>query len=94
MALYRRGLRLIRQKPEEARYDFTLYLRHFFRHPKMGGGLSVRDFATIEYMMRRGSKMLGDFYENPSTKRISLSSSVKKEMEELGLAAWRRPSSS
>ena len=42
----------------------------------MGGGLSVRDFTTIEYMMRRGSKMLEDIYENPSTKRISLSHTV------------------
>ena len=94
MALYRRGLRLIRAKPDEAKHDFTMYLRHFFRHPRMGGGLSVRDFATIEYMMRRGSKMLEDIYENPSTKRVSLSPSVKREMEELGLAAWRRSSPS
>ncbi|AYO43930.1 hypothetical protein DNF11_2980 [Malassezia restricta CBS 7877] len=90
MSLYRRGLRLIRTKPEASRFDFTLYLRHFFRHPHMGGGLSVRDFATIEYMMRRASRMMEDVYENPSTKRIALSPAVRQEMHDLGLSSWRR----
>ena len=58
----------------------------------MGGGLSVRDFTKIEYMMRRGSKMLEDIYENPSTKRISLSHTVLQDMHALGLASWwKRP---
>lgn len=78
---------LIRQS---SRFDFTLYLRHFFRHPEMGGGLSVRDFATIEYMMRRASRMIEDVYDNPSTKRISLSPAVQQEMQDLGLGGWRR----
>lgn len=100
MSLYRRGLRLTRTKPEvcilgslrqqASRFDFTLYLRHFFRHPHMGGGLSVRDFATIEYMMRRASRMMEDVYENPSTKRIALSPAVRQEMHDLGLSSWRR----
>ena len=100
MSLYRRGLRLIRTKPEvcmlgslrqqASRFDFTLYLRHFFRHPQMGGGLSVRDFATIEYMMRRASRMMEDVFENSSTKRISQSPAVRQEMQDLGLSSWRR----
>lgn len=75
---------------QASRYDFLLYLRHFFRHPSMGGGVSVRDFATVEYMMRRGNKMLEDIYENPSTKRIRLSPAVLDDMHELGLSAYRR----
>lgn len=77
---------------QESRYDFTLYLRHFFRHPSMGGGLSKRDFTTIEYMMRRATKMLDDIFENPSTRRVRLSDSAIQDMQQLGLAHRRHPS--
>ncbi|SHO79729.1 Similar to S.cerevisiae protein SDH6 (Mitochondrial protein involved in assembly of succinate dehydrogenase) [Malassezia sympodialis ATCC 42132] len=90
MALYRRGLRLIRTKPEDSRYDFTLYLRHFFRHPSMGGGLSKRDFTTVEYMMRRANKMLDEIFANPSARRVRLGAPVLEEMHKLGLAHRRR----
>ena len=52
--------------------------------------ISVRDFATIEYMMRRASRMMEDVFENSSTKRISLSPAVRQEMQDLGLSSWRR----
>ncbi|WFD34967.1 hypothetical protein MCUN1_001813 [Malassezia cuniculi] len=72
IALYRRGIRSIRSKPAESKFDFTLYLRHYFRHPQMGGGLSKRDFAAIDYMGRRGIKMLEDLFEDPDVKSIRL----------------------
>ena len=50
----------------------------------------MRDFATIEYMMRRASRMMEDVFENSSTKRISLSPAVRQEMQDLGLSSWRR----
>lgn len=56
----------------------------------MGGGLSKRDFTTIEYMMRRGTKMLDDMFANPSTRRVRLGASVLEEMHKLGLAHRRR----
>ncbi|WFD32575.1 hypothetical protein MSPP1_003623 [Malassezia sp. CBS 17886] len=93
MALYRRGLRLVRAKPEAARHDFTLYLRHFFRHPNMGGGVSVRDFTTVEYMMRRAQKMLDDVFANQQTRRVQLAPTVREEMAQLGLAHARRSAS-
>ncbi|WFC95836.1 hypothetical protein MBRA1_002490 [Malassezia brasiliensis] len=86
-ALYRKGLRLIRTKPEDARHEFLLYLRHFFRHPHQGGGISKRDFTTVEYMMRRGSRMIESFFANPNTKHVQLSGPVLQEMEALGLAS-------
>lgn len=76
---------------QEARRDFTLYLRHFFRHPKMGGGVSVRDFATVEYMGRRAGKMIESLFESPSVKNIKLAPGIEEEMVGLGLAHGRRP---
>lgn len=90
IALYRRGIRSIRNKPEESRHGFTMYLRHYFRHPQMGGGLSVRDFAAIDYMGRRGTKMLEEMFENPEVKRVNLAPRVVDEMRQLGLAYGRR----
>lgn len=52
--------------------SFLLYLRHAFRSPSGGGGLRKRDFGAIEYMLRRGDKMIGDVLEERGTKSISL----------------------
>lgn len=92
IALYRRGLRSIRAKPAENKHDFTVYLRHYFRHPQMGGGLSVRDFAAIDYMGRRGTKMVEELFEDPEVKNIRLAPRVLDEMRALGLAHGRRNS--
>lgn len=59
----------------------------------MGGGLRVRDFAAIEHMMRRATKLLDSIYENPQAKRIQLSAAQKEDMHALGLAGRRRPRS-
>ncbi|EPQ29194.1 uncharacterized protein PFL1_03481 [Pseudozyma flocculosa PF-1] len=88
LALYRKGLRCIRTKPVETRYNFTLYLRHFFRHPDMGGGLTRRDISAIEYMMRRGRRLVEDTFEPPGIRDVSLPSPTRQQMHDLGLAAW------
>ena len=53
----------------------------------MGGGISKRDFTTVEYMMRRGSRMIEEFFANPNAKGVQLAKPVLQEMEEHGLAA-------
>ncbi|PWN95286.1 hypothetical protein FA09DRAFT_288958, partial [Tilletiopsis washingtonensis] len=72
MALYRRGLRAIRSKPEATRPNFHAYLRHAFRHPSMGGGVRARDFSAIDYLMRRGTRMMEDVFESRGVKDIGL----------------------
>ena len=42
----------------------------------MGGGLSKRDFTTVEYMMRRANKMLDEIFANPSARRVRLGAPV------------------
>ena len=75
---------------QPAQFSFLLYLRHFFRHPKMGGGVSKRGITTIEYLMRRASRMYEDIYASPGVKNVSLSSAIVEEMKQLGLAArWK-----
>ncbi|PWN18976.1 hypothetical protein BCV69DRAFT_272908 [Microstroma glucosiphilum] len=80
--LYRRGLRAIRAKPEASQPSFLLYLRHAFRSPSGGGGLRKRDFGAIEYMLRRGDKMIGDVLEEKGTKSISLPRGASEWWEE------------
>ncbi|CAO1620634.1 unnamed protein product [Parajaminaea phylloscopi] len=70
--LYRRGLRSIRYKPEPSQPSFLLYLRHAFRSPSGGGGIRRRDFSAIDYMLRRGSKMIEDIFEQQGVKKISV----------------------
>ncbi|PWN53266.1 hypothetical protein IE53DRAFT_310518 [Violaceomyces palustris] len=89
-ALYRKGLRSIRSKPEENRPNFLLYLRHFFKHPNMGGGLTRRDFSAIEYMKRRCDKMLDEVFLHPGVKDIRLPPQTEREMSRLGLDFYRR----
>ncbi|CAO1618269.1 unnamed protein product [Jaminaea pallidilutea] len=70
--LYRRGLRALRQKPEESQPAFLLYLRHAFRAPAGGGGIAKRDFSAIEYMKRRADKMLEAIFEAKGVKKVGL----------------------
>ncbi|EST08923.1 hypothetical protein PSEUBRA_001240 [Kalmanozyma brasiliensis GHG001] len=90
LALYRRGLRIIKTKEQEHRRDFTIYLRYFFKHPSWGGGLKRRDFAQIEYMHRKTSRLLDTTFEPKSVKHINLPKDIEKDMQELGQAHWRR----
>ncbi|CBQ68843.1 conserved hypothetical protein [Sporisorium reilianum SRZ2] len=90
LALYRRGLRMIKTKEQEHRRDFTIYLRYFFKHPSWGGGLRRRDFSQIEYMQRKTARLLETTFEPKSVKHINLPKDIEKDMQELGLAHWRR----
>ncbi|SPO27794.1 related to protein involved in the assembly of the mitochondrial succinate dehydrogenase complex [Ustilago trichophora] len=90
LALYRQGLRMIKTKEQEHRRDFTIYLRYFFKHPSWGGGLRRRDFAQIEYMQRKTARLLETTFEPKSVKHINLPKDIEKDMQELGLAHWRR----
>ncbi|CAO1613044.1 unnamed protein product [Sympodiomycopsis kandeliae] len=71
-ALYRKGLRAIRHKPEESQPSFLLYLRHAFKSPSGGGGLSKRQFSAIEYMIRRGTKMVDEIFVEKGVKKINV----------------------
>ncbi|KAL1934992.1 hypothetical protein VTP01DRAFT_4132 [Rhizomucor pusillus] len=65
--LYRACFRAARQKPAENRPRFYAYIRREFRaHP-----IRKNDFATIEYMLRRGQKQL-ETYGSPSIQDIHL----------------------
>ncbi|ETS64445.1 hypothetical protein PaG_00901 [Moesziomyces aphidis] len=90
LALYRRGLRMIKTKEQEHRRDFTIYLRYFFKHPSWGGGLRRRDFAQIEYMQRKTARLLETTFEPKSVKHINLPKDIEQDMHQLGLAHWRR----
>ncbi|GAK68144.1 uncharacterized protein PAN0_043c6378 [Moesziomyces antarcticus] len=89
LALYRRGLRMIKTKEQEHRRDFTIYLRYFFKHPSWGGGLRRRDFAQIEYMQRKTARLLETTFEPKSVKHINLPKDIEQDMHQLGLAHWR-----
>ncbi|KAJ1596832.1 hypothetical protein NDA11_001875 [Ustilago hordei] len=90
LALYRKGLRMIMTKEQEHRRDFTIYLRYFFKHPSWGGGLRRSDFSQIEYMQRKTTRLLETTFEPKSVKHINLPHDIEKDMQELGLAHWRR----
>ncbi|GAC99792.1 hypothetical protein PHSY_007395 [Pseudozyma hubeiensis SY62] len=90
LALYRKGLRMIKTKEQEHRRDFTIYLRYFFKHPSWGGGLRRRDFSQIEYMQRKTSRLLDTTFAPKSVKHINLPKDIEADMQEFGLAHWRR----
>ncbi|KAF8305647.1 hypothetical protein DL93DRAFT_2089305 [Clavulina sp. PMI_390] len=63
LALYRRALRMTRTKPPATRTKFLTYVTYtFHRNAKL---VSPREFSTIEYMIRQGTKQL-EMYENPA----------------------------
>lgn len=57
---------------QATRPNFHAYLRHAFRHPSMGGGVRARDFSAIDYLMRRGTRMMEDVFESRGVKDIGL----------------------
>lgn len=59
-------------RAQASRPSFLLYLRHAFRHPSLGGGLRKRDFSAIEYMLRRGERMVSEVFEDVGVKRVGL----------------------
>ncbi|KAK4047453.1 hypothetical protein OIV83_005365 [Microbotryomycetes sp. JL201] len=68
---YKRFLRMIRSKPIDARPAWYQFVAHQFRHKDLGGGLRKMDVGAIEYLLRRGDKMLEGF-ERPGTKSVSV----------------------
>jgi succinate dehydrogenase assembly factor 1 len=79
LALYRTSLRAIRAKPEvfqsivrsesqEHQGNWLLFVRREFRRYE---GVSKKDFATIEYLLRKGRKTL-ETYSQPGIKDIQI----------------------
>ncbi|KAK9467040.1 hypothetical protein V1512DRAFT_261789 [Lipomyces arxii] len=68
LGLYRKCLREVRKKPENARTNFLIFTRRQFE-PHLS--LSKSDFATIEYLMRKGNQML-ETYSNPGVRNVSV----------------------
>ena len=79
LALYRTSLRAIRTKPEvfqsivrsepqEHQSHWLLFVRREFRRYE---DVSKKDFATIEYLLRKGRKTL-ETYSQPGIKDIQI----------------------
>ncbi|KAG0164096.1 hypothetical protein DFQ30_010517 [Apophysomyces sp. BC1015] len=65
--LYRDCLRAARLKPKENRPHFYAYIRREFK----AHNIRKSDFATIEYMLRRGKRQL-ETYSSPNIQDIHL----------------------
>lgn len=61
---------LQRYPVQETRSNWYQFVAHQFRSEALGGGIKKRDTATIEYMIRRGKKML-DQYEHPGVRDVA-----------------------
>jgi len=77
LRLYRRSLKLVASKPLETRHHWFQFVSHQFRSAELGGGLKKRDTASIEYMLRRGTKML-EQYESKGVRDVNLPQSDKR----------------
>jgi succinate dehydrogenase assembly factor 1 len=53
---------------QEHRPAWFQFVAHQFRDPSLGGGLRRKDVAGIEYLLRRGEKMLESYKGNSVTK--------------------------
>lgn len=62
---------------QETRSHWFQFISHQFRSSGLGGGLKKRDTASIEYMMRRGTKML-EQYESKAVRDVSLPQSDRR----------------
>lgn len=66
LSLYRQCLRAARQKPASTRAHFQAFARHEFdKHIK----LDKKDFSTIEFLLRKGSRQL-ETYSAPNITNI------------------------
>ncbi|CAG8982870.1 hypothetical protein HYALB_00002886 [Hymenoscyphus albidus] len=66
LALYRKCLRESRKKPIDTRSHFESYARAEFQKSL---ALDKKDFAAIEYLMRKGQRQL-EMYSSPGIKDI------------------------
>ncbi|EFW14531.1 conserved hypothetical protein [Coccidioides posadasii str. Silveira] len=67
LALYRQCLREIRKKPVGSQANFKRYARQEFQKNR---DVNRKDFATIEYLLRRGQKQL-EMYASPGIRNIT-----------------------
>ncbi|EER24737.1 complex 1 protein (LYR family) protein [Coccidioides posadasii C735 delta SOWgp] len=73
LALYRQCLREIRKKPvlitkpQGSQANFKRYARQEFQKNR---DVNRKDFATIEYLLRRGQKQL-EMYASPGIRNIT-----------------------
>lgn len=77
LRLYKRSLKLVASKSSETRSHWFQFVAHQFRSSSLGGGLKKRDTATIEYLLRRGTKML-EQYEHPGVRNVSVPDSDRR----------------
>ncbi|TWU78408.1 hypothetical protein ED733_008793 [Metarhizium rileyi] len=66
LALYRSCLRESRKKPASTRAHFERFARNEFSRSL---GIEKRDFAAIEFLLRKGRRQL-DVYSNPGIKDV------------------------
>ncbi|OCH86397.1 hypothetical protein OBBRIDRAFT_797240 [Obba rivulosa] len=76
-SLYRRALRMVNLKPEQARQKFLLYVRYTFK--SQAAAVPPRNISAIEHMLRRGRRQL-EMYEDSKVRDCW----VSKEMLEWG----------
>ncbi|KAI9884956.1 MAG: hypothetical protein M1823_003232, partial [Watsoniomyces obsoletus] len=62
LSLYRQCLREAHKKPERSRVHFEQFARSEFHK---AGQLDKRDFAAIEYLLRKGRKQL-ELFSSPA----------------------------
>jgi succinate dehydrogenase assembly factor 1 len=55
---------------QHTRPSWHLFIHHQFRHPTLGGGIRRKDVGAIEYLIRRGDKML-EGYKGQGTTSVS-----------------------
>lgn len=87
-----RALRMTRTKPPGNRDKFTIFVAYTFQ--KNSRLVSSRDFSTIEYMIRQGTKTI-EMYENPALRDCFLTTEMVSWAQEnqSRIAAMRRAAS-
>ena len=70
LALYRRALRLAREKPGDSRISSVEFVRKEFRKHK---DVDKKDFRRIEYLIRKAEKQLALFASPTSSAVTSVS---------------------
>ncbi|MCJ1399654.1 hypothetical protein MMC11_002856 [Xylographa trunciseda] len=66
LALYRKCLREASKKPADVQLNFRNYARNEFKKHSL---LDKKDFAAIEYLLRKGQRQL-EIYSSPGIKNI------------------------
>ncbi|EON66678.1 hypothetical protein W97_05924 [Coniosporium apollinis CBS 100218] len=67
LSLYRQCLRAAAKKPAKTQQNFKMFARNEFREHI---SLNKKDFATIEFLLRKGHRQL-EIYADPGITNIS-----------------------